>query len=43
MVIPEVDQRRDYAHFVLQQRLSNIDVRHKNDVMKLYLPYIQST
>ena len=43
MVIPEVDQKRDYAHFVLQQRLTNIDVRHKNDVMKLYLPYIQST
>ncbi|XP_060081998.1 tetratricopeptide repeat protein 28-like [Ylistrum balloti] len=43
MGIPEVDQRRDYAQYVLQQRLSNIDLRHRNDVMKLYLPYIQST
>ncbi|XP_069120674.1 tetratricopeptide repeat protein 28-like isoform X2 [Argopecten irradians] len=43
MGIPEVDQRRDYAQYVLQQRLNNIDLRHRNDVMKLYLPYIQST
>lgn len=42
LVIPEIDQRRDYAHYVLQQRINNIDIRHKNDVMKLYLPYIQS-
>ncbi|KAK3087168.1 hypothetical protein FSP39_002523 [Pinctada imbricata] len=41
LVIPEVDQRRDYANFVLQQRIENIDVRHKNEIMKLYLPYIQ--
>ncbi|XP_061183714.1 tetratricopeptide repeat protein 28-like isoform X2 [Saccostrea echinata] len=43
LVIPEVDQRRDYAGFVLQQRMDNIDVRHKTEVMKLYLPYIQTT
>ncbi|XP_048245138.1 tetratricopeptide repeat protein 28-like [Haliotis rufescens] len=42
LMIPEVDQRRDYAHFVLQQRVDNIDLRHKDEVMKLYLPYIQS-
>lgn len=38
----EVDQRRDYAHFVYQQRLQNIDTRHKNEVLKLYLPYVNS-
>lgn len=43
LVIPEVDQRRDYAGFLLQQRIDNIDVRHKTEVMKLYLPYIQTT
>lgn len=43
MGIPEVDQRRDYAEYVLQQRLNHIDLRHRNDVMKLYLPYIQSS
>ncbi|XP_046547965.1 uncharacterized protein LOC124257873, partial [Haliotis rubra] len=42
LMIPEVDQRRDYAHFVLQQRVDNIGLRHKDEVMKLYLPYIQS-
>ncbi|KAK6195644.1 hypothetical protein SNE40_001029 [Patella caerulea] len=43
LVNKEVDQRRDYAHFVFNQRLENIGGRHKNDVMKLYLPYIKST
>lgn len=42
LVIPEVDQRRDYAQYVLQHRFDNVDLRHRNDVMKLYLPYIQS-
>ncbi|ESO98992.1 hypothetical protein LOTGIDRAFT_231307 [Lottia gigantea] len=38
----EIDQRRDYAHFVYNQRLNNVNSRYRNDVMKLYLPYIKS-
>ena len=38
----ETDQRRDYAHYVLQRRIQNIDKRHKNEVLKLYLPYVNS-
>jgi len=38
----EVDQRRDYANYVYQERIKNVDARHKNDVLKLYLPYVNS-
>ncbi|XP_052790745.1 tetratricopeptide repeat protein 28-like isoform X2 [Mya arenaria] len=38
----EVDQRRDYAHFIYMERMKNIDTRRKNEVMKLYLPYVNS-
>lgn len=38
----ETDERRDYAHYLLQQRIQNIDTRHKNEVLKLYLPYVNS-
>ncbi|KAL3871452.1 hypothetical protein ACJMK2_039449 [Sinanodonta woodiana] len=43
MAIPEVDQRRDYANYVLQQRVESIGLQHKNDILKLYLPYIHSS
>ncbi|XP_052220078.1 tetratricopeptide repeat protein 28-like [Dreissena polymorpha] len=39
---PEVDQRRDYAHYIYKERVQNIEKRHKNEVMKLYLPYVNS-
>ena len=39
---PQIDQRRDYANYVLQQRLDTVGVRHRNDVRKLYFPYIQN-
>ncbi|KAK3780031.1 hypothetical protein RRG08_029724 [Elysia crispata] len=38
----EVNQRRDYAHFVLHDRISDINKRKKDGVIKLYLPYIKS-
>ncbi|GFN95683.1 tetratricopeptide repeat protein 28 [Plakobranchus ocellatus] len=38
----EVNQRRDYAHFVLHDRLADINKRKKDGVIKLYLPYIKS-
>ncbi|KAL5012513.1 hypothetical protein ScPMuIL_011064 [Solemya velum] len=42
LVIPEIDQRRDYAHFVMQERLGNVSSRHREDLIKLYLPYVNS-
>ncbi|XP_053380746.1 tetratricopeptide repeat protein 28-like isoform X2 [Mercenaria mercenaria] len=39
---PEVDQRRDYAHYVYNERVQNIGTRHRNEVLKLYLPYVNS-
>ena len=38
----EVNQRRDYAHFVLHDRITDINKRKKDGVIKLYLPYIKS-
>lgn len=38
----DIDQHRDYANYVYQERILNIDSRHKNEVLKLYLPYINS-
>ncbi|GFR63069.1 tetratricopeptide repeat protein 28 [Elysia marginata] len=38
----EVNQRRDYAHFVLQDRITDINKRKKDGVINLYLPYIKS-
>ena len=40
--VPQIDQRRDYANYVLQQRLDTVGVRHRNDIRKLYFPYIQN-
>ncbi|XP_041369335.1 tetratricopeptide repeat protein 28-like [Gigantopelta aegis] len=40
--ILDIDQRRDYANYVFQQRLDNIDNRHKDETMKIYLPYINA-
>ncbi len=40
--IPATDQRRDYANYVLQQRLDTVTLRHRNDVRKLYIPYVQN-
>ncbi|CAL1537155.1 unnamed protein product [Lymnaea stagnalis] len=37
-----VRQRRNYAHFVLEERVENIDKRKKDNLVKLYLPYIHS-
>ena len=39
----QIDQRRDYANYVLQQRLDTVELKHHNHVRKLYFPYIQNT
>ena len=36
-----VQQRRDYANFLLQTRKADITWRHEEAVKKLYLPYVQ--
>ena len=38
--LSKIDHQRDYAHFVLGQRLENLTTRHKNNLEKLYLPYV---
>ncbi|XP_059149912.1 tetratricopeptide repeat protein 28-like [Physella acuta] len=38
----DIKQRRDYAHFVLQERVERIDKKRKDNLIKLYLPYIRS-
>ena len=40
--LDKVDDRRDYAHFVLSQRLDTLTTRHKNNLEKLYLPYVMN-
>ncbi|XP_064648996.1 tetratricopeptide repeat protein 28-like [Lineus longissimus] len=36
----QTDDRRDYAHYVLLQRLENVGLRQKDETQKMYLPYI---
>merc|ERR1719277_791532 len=38
----EVGQRRDYAHFVVTERESDIHNRRKDKLLGLYLPYIKA-
>ena len=33
------DVRRDYAHYVYRQRLDDVNVRQKDAIRKLYMPY----
>ena len=42
LILRDIDQRRDYAHHVLQERLEDIGGRHRDNVMKLFLPYIRT-
>lgn len=42
LVLQDIDQRRDYAHHVLHERLENINGRYREQVMKLFLPYIRT-
>jgi hypothetical protein len=36
----EVDERRDYAHYVYRRRLEKLALEHRDDVRKIYLPYL---
>ncbi|KAK7094678.1 tetratricopeptide repeat protein 28-like [Littorina saxatilis] len=42
LILRDIDQRRDYAHHVLHERLQDIGGRHRDNVMKLFLPYVKS-
>ncbi|KAL8606426.1 hypothetical protein ACOMHN_060331 [Nucella lapillus] len=42
LILRDIDQRRDYAHHILHQRLDDIGGRHRDNVMKLFLPYIKT-
>ena len=42
LILRDIDQRRDYAHHILQERLQDIGGRHRDNVMKLFLPYIKT-
>ena len=42
LILRDIDQRRDYAHHILQERLDDIGGRHRDNVMKLFLPYIKT-
>ncbi|XP_076455182.1 uncharacterized protein LOC143289867 isoform X2 [Babylonia areolata] len=42
LVLRDIDQRRDYARHVLHERLDDIDGRHRDNVLKLFLPYIKT-
>jgi hypothetical protein len=42
LILTDIDQRRAYAHHVLTERLEDIGGRHRDGVMKLFLPYIKS-
>ncbi|KAI8771455.1 tetratricopeptide repeat protein 28 [Biomphalaria glabrata] len=37
-----INQRREYSHFILQERLAQVNQRKKDGLIKLYLPYIHS-
>ncbi|KAK7502589.1 hypothetical protein BaRGS_00006164 [Batillaria attramentaria] len=42
LVLRDIDQRRDYAHHILKERIEDIGGRHRDNVMKLFLPYIKT-
>ena len=42
LTMEAVQQRRDYANFLLQSRKADIAWRHEDAVKKLYLPYVQN-
>ena len=43
ITVTQISQNRDYAHYVFQQRLDSVALRHKDDIKKLYLPYVHNT
>ncbi|CAH1788066.1 unnamed protein product [Owenia fusiformis] len=43
LTLPETAQRRDYAQYLLNERLNNINIKHKNDIKKIYLPYVSNS
>lgn len=38
--LAEISQRRDYANYILNERLNKVDIRHKHETKNLYLPYV---
>ena len=40
--ISEIAERRDYANYILQQRLDTVTKQHQQDIRKLYLPYVHN-
>lgn len=42
MTLSMMNQRRDYAQYILSQRLDDIATRHRNDLRNLYIPYVEN-
>jgi hypothetical protein len=40
--LPTLNQRRDYAQFILAQRMDDVATRHRNEIKKLYYPYVEN-
>ena len=41
LTILETEERRDHGHYIISQRLADIDIQYKDMSHKLYLPYLK--